>query len=280
MVFPYPERESFYRAKLFPPCTDKDGHTIRYIQPPGQGPYLYLPVSDPEILNDLTLPLIITEGEKKTAKSNLEGFLTIGLGGIWNFLKDGQPIADLDLIHWQGRAVFICFDSDALEKIEILKAEFRLAEELKDRGAEVKVIRLPSQNGEKVGLDDFLMAHDPKALRKLIEEAKEPEKPAIAYGKALIDKGRDYELILQYLAHIQWEGEREELTNYLAKKREIDKRAIRKDVKRFWKEAILSRPTAEEATTSFTEEEKAEALKLLQNPGLLGKFLSMTEKLG
>jgi hypothetical protein len=34
-LIPYPEADGFYRVKLFPPISDKDGHTVRYYQPAG-----------------------------------------------------------------------------------------------------------------------------------------------------------------------------------------------------------------------------------------------------
>ncbi len=42
MLIPYLEG-NFYRVKLFPEVPDGDGHTIRYYQPAGTAPQLYLP---------------------------------------------------------------------------------------------------------------------------------------------------------------------------------------------------------------------------------------------
>lgn len=54
------------------------------------------------------------------------------------------------------------------------QAEAALATELQRRGAVVKVVRLPGgENGEKVGLDDFLIAQGAEALRRLLVEAQE-----------------------------------------------------------------------------------------------------------
>ena len=54
-----------------------------------------------------------------------------------------------------------------------------LASALSNRGAVVKVVRLPDgPNGEKVGLDDYLVAHGKGALRKLLDAAEDPAPPA------------------------------------------------------------------------------------------------------
>jgi putative DNA primase/helicase len=141
--------------------------------------------------------LILTEGEKKSLKSTQEGFLTIGLTGVWNWQRkrprgeDGKGkgprelIPDLAGVRWQGRRVYLCFDSDATDNRNVALAEFHLADALSGVGAQVKIVRLPpgepGPDGKpaKVGLDDFLVAHGPDAFRELLAAAVEPEKPLL-----------------------------------------------------------------------------------------------------
>ena len=82
LVFPYdgashglPMRraDEFVRCKLFPPVSDGQGHTIRYYQRAGTPPRLYIPPPARAALADATVPLLITEGEKKALKSNQDG---------------------------------------------------------------------------------------------------------------------------------------------------------------------------------------------------------------
>ena len=56
------------------------------------------------------------------------------------------PIADLALIKWEGRKVYIAFDSDALTKDKIRAARNALAEELKSRGAVVWFVTISSHH--------------------------------------------------------------------------------------------------------------------------------------
>src|SRR5262249_9190267 len=81
------------------------------------------------------------------------------------------------------------YDSDAAAKPEVHWAEWRLAEALTAEGADVRVVRLPpgapGPDGEpvKVGLDDFLFANSPAALRRLLEQAGPPTRPKREEGQ-------------------------------------------------------------------------------------------------
>ena len=85
LVLPYPGEDGFYRVKVFPSFTKRDGHTVKYLQRPGTGVQLYNPPLAAKVLKDPSKPLGWTEGEKKAAKACQEGVPCIGLGGLWNF---------------------------------------------------------------------------------------------------------------------------------------------------------------------------------------------------
>lgn len=146
---------------------------IRYLQPPGSGVRCYFPrvlnLNWMEILTDPKHAIIITEGEFKALAACINGFPTIGLGGVenWRSAREGKALIDeLAAINWKDRALHICYDSDAISKPQVGYAAQRLAEELGSRGAVVYDSGLPSSADEKVGLDDFLLANGATALRK------------------------------------------------------------------------------------------------------------------
>lgn len=125
---------------------------------------------DRQLLTDPSTPLWLTEGEKKASKAGQEGLPCLALPGVWSFKtrdvegKSG-PIPDLDAVTWRGRTVYVVFDSDLAQNPSVKLAEFRLGQELRRRGARVLAVRLPAgSNGEKVGLDDFLLTHSVVAL--------------------------------------------------------------------------------------------------------------------
>ena len=178
IVIPFRNSNGFTRFKPDNPRKNRDGKPIKYESPHGQPNRVFVPPGTDTALSDSSRPLLITEGEKKSLKADQDGFPCIGLTGVfaWKDKNHERLIPDLDLIEWNGRCVFIAFDSDAAEKEGVADAERRLAAQFKNRGADVKTVRFPSgPNGEKVGLDDYLVANGAPALHQLLNEAEEPE---------------------------------------------------------------------------------------------------------
>ena len=148
----------------------------RYSQPPGSGLCAYFPrVIDWEALA-LDYPIIITEGELKAGKACIEGFATIGLGGVDSFRSTKKGVfflPELDQFLWSQRRVIIIYDDDYLSKPQICAAINALAGELQERGALAFMATLPSvAEGVKTGLDDFLVAHGAGALEDVLESAE------------------------------------------------------------------------------------------------------------
>jgi hypothetical protein len=178
----------FERVKPDRPRSGPSGRLTKYEAPVDSPLHCYFPPHTAERLKDRSRPIIVTEGEKKSLKADQEGFCCIGLCGVscWSIRREGDDgprglIDDLAQLAWSGRTACICFDSDAAEKEAVRWEEWALAEALAAKGADVRVVRLPGgPDGAKVGLDDFLVAHGPDALRKLMEEARPPENPKAA----------------------------------------------------------------------------------------------------
>ena len=190
----------FARIKPDVPFTGKtkDGSASKprkYESPKGSTVRLYFPPRTCKALTDVFVPLLITEGEKKSAKADQEGFACIGLGGVEAWSKkrekgaDGKKlgkrelISDFDAVTFDGREVFIVFDSDLAEKPSVQWAEWSFSQVLAERGAVVKVVRLPNgppdANGEptKTGLDDYLVTHSADEFGELLKAAIPPQKP-------------------------------------------------------------------------------------------------------
>jgi hypothetical protein len=135
----------------------------RYGQPRDSGVHAYFPLVEHfdwlDVFDDPSIPIVITEGEKKALRGCLAGYPTIGLGGVYNFMSQGELLAVLDRIKWKGRKVFLCYDSDAAENPNIQAAESRLAGELSTkRKALVFLTRLEhAEDGSKQGIDDLIL---------------------------------------------------------------------------------------------------------------------------
>src|SRR5262249_19684401 len=129
------------------------------------------------------LPLIVTEGEKKTLAlyrlswhrfgeaAERPDFLPAGLAGVdaWR-TKIGKesgsngesvdvkgPLPDFDLISWKTRRVLILFDVNVREKERVQLARKFLTKELESRGAIVSWFEWPEEIPEGInGIDDYL----------------------------------------------------------------------------------------------------------------------------
>lgn len=156
------------------PYTGKKGQ--RYYQPAKSGCRAYFPKVEgfdwTELAADPEEPLAITEGEKKALCACVNGLATIGLGGVYNFMRDDRFLSELEQIVWDGRNVFIVFDSDARTNVEIQRAEARLVQELRKRGATLYIVRIPAEGDKKVGLDDYIVKHGMKRFASLVDSTR------------------------------------------------------------------------------------------------------------
>src|SRR5262249_13908540 len=119
LCFPYPGEGGFCRDKVFPTnLKDKDGRGMRYLQRGRSGCRLYvpLPLLPAGVLQDVTVPVRITEGEKKAAKVCQEGCPCLALGGLWNFSKDGELISGFDALGLSGREIILDPDGEVWER--------------------------------------------------------------------------------------------------------------------------------------------------------------------
>lgn len=151
LKFPYPHCDGFARYKCFPAIRHK-GRLIKYWQPPGTGNHLYFPPAIENIFQDTSIPLYLTEGEKKALKAMQEGLFCIGLSGLWNWSDGaGDLIEDFNRIDFKSRTIFIVPDSDWLQpnihgyKTNLRQAVNELAYRLIDRGAKVFIVELPQE---------------------------------------------------------------------------------------------------------------------------------------
>lgn len=150
----------------------------RYTQPPHSPPAVYFPpfTEWPQMLVNNTLPLIITEGEKKSAAATKLGLPTLGLGGVWSFRSKAQSVRLLpelrDAVNWENRRVYIAYDSDAATNPDVCMAELALARELLQLGAMPHIVRLQhKRDGTKQGIDDFLVDNTAAKLLELCESS-------------------------------------------------------------------------------------------------------------
>ena len=137
---------SDYHFRLYPAIEDR-----RYLHPAGKPARPYILPEIWAIREKANKPLWVTEGAKKVLKLIQHGSAAIGLQGIWGFREGAQGeetflFDDLKRFIWQGRTVYLGFDSDLWTNPQVRFALFELALKLTGRGA---FIRFPKWTGER-----------------------------------------------------------------------------------------------------------------------------------
>lgn len=156
---------------------------LRYTQPKNTINEVYMPPSLDwaKMVKDVTIPLIITEGELKAACACKLKLATAGLGGVWCFrsANNDLPLIEwFNTVQWKYRTVYIVYDSDAATNHNVMAAEVALCKELIRLGAVPHIVRLPRIEGQaKTGLDDYLLVKSKVDLADLLESS-EPYKQA------------------------------------------------------------------------------------------------------
>jgi hypothetical protein len=170
------------------------GKRWRYASPKGSELDLYLPpfCDWAALVRDPAKPLIITEGPIKAAVATKAGHPTIGLAGVSCYRSARRGLFLLpafDSIALPERTVYIAYDSDAATNLDAVREENRLAKLLLDLGAFPYIVRLPAlEKDKKTGLDDYLVARGPEALKQLLKKAVEfdPAKELFALNEEVV----------------------------------------------------------------------------------------------
>ncbi len=158
---------------------------LKYEIPKGAGVRVDCPPVCLKTLQNPTIPLFITEGQKKADSLASQGACAIDLLGVWNFKGRNEfggttILTDFDFIAWENRLVRIVFDSDVMYKPSVRLALERLTEILQRKGATVSAIYLPNHpSGVKWGVDDWLAdGHTLQDLEALTEQPRPVPQPA------------------------------------------------------------------------------------------------------
>ena len=151
-----------YQLKPDQPRTNDEGKPVKYETMFGTKMVIDVHPSIRPQLSDPSIPLWITEGVKKGDSAVSHGLCCVALLGVWNFLttnaKGGKTaLPDFEMIALNGRTVYIAFDSDYAQNPKVTDAMIRLGNVLELWKAKVRYVLIPSEDGQKVGLDDWFV---------------------------------------------------------------------------------------------------------------------------
>jgi hypothetical protein len=183
-----------------PDFENRDGKLIeraKYLSAPNARNHLYIaPWTPAALLNDVTAPILLVEGEKKclamwnvTLSERDESgaflrLLPIGLPGVWGWhgrvgkmtAQDGTRrdvrgvIPDFQSLSLNGRTVIILFDTNVRTNPDVAEARRRLAGWLKGCGARVLLAELAPETGIN-GPDDVAAKHGAAQIRSVLRNA-------------------------------------------------------------------------------------------------------------
>lgn len=183
------KQTNFFRLRYLEPLPGFAGQARKpqkYAQAVGTLNEVYFPpIFDwAAIAEDSRIEFFITEGELKAASACQVELPCIGLGGVdvWRSAKRGlEMFPVLDQIKWSARKVTIVYDSDAAVNPNVVRAQNQLARALTARGANPLIASLPpTSDGDKQGLDDFLVRYGKEELLKQLDKATDfPEATAL-----------------------------------------------------------------------------------------------------
>ncbi len=135
------------RMKIFPPLTDRAGHSVKYLQPKGSAPRLYFVARCLREVLEGDAPLWIVEGEKKALAVAQIGLPAVGIAGVegWHTAGRLRLLADFEAIRLRERAVELLPDGDYGTNRHVRRAVDDLAQQLTIRGARPGVRLLPRE---------------------------------------------------------------------------------------------------------------------------------------
>ncbi|GAX59894.1 hypothetical protein SCALIN_C04_0382 [Candidatus Scalindua japonica] len=255
---------------------NKDGsEKPKYLARKDSGNRLFIPSKAKTILQDVSIPLEITEGEKKSLKACQEGLYCIAITGLWNWkVKDKyELIPDYNEIALDGRTIYLIPDNDWLlpnrrgERKNLKQAVSGLAYILIDRGAKVYWRELPQGEG-KIGLDDFLCHHSVDELKQLpVHQLRKLTLDEMISNATPDIQQEEIQEISRRIASLQSESEKSQYVNRLSDKTKISKRAITKDIK-------------EQHSQKGSGEDKCKPALCANFPGLIDIVIDDTQEAG
>lgn len=139
----------------------KSSKPAKYLSSKAQYDAICLNTGNPrywlDIIQDISIPVLITEGCKKAGAGITNGYPTLALCGVNMGLDDGKLVSHLALFAKPGRRFYLCFDADIARKIPVRQALLKLSKVLRNCQCTVQVVMWDESRSK--GMDDFIVAN-------------------------------------------------------------------------------------------------------------------------
>lgn len=174
---PFQRDPVLYRGKPAKPfeVTDKKTGKVsvqKYVTAPKSPIFPFFNAIDIDAMEDVAVPLFLTEGGKKALCAGSHGLACIAFSGVTQWHVKGKHELHTTFTTWvrlKGREVFLAFDADAITNNQVRKQELALGRALQAGGAIVRIIRFPESAPK---LDDFLATHELTEFWQLVDDAR------------------------------------------------------------------------------------------------------------
>jgi len=263
-------RDYFYNRIVFPNRTRGrvvfltgrvlDDRKPKYLNLPGEINHLF---NEDELFNN---EIILVEGAPDCITLIQNGFHAVGLPGASGFKTEFAEKFR------KNERVYVCLDSDDAGK----SAAMKIGEILADKAI---IVSMP----EGLDINDYSKTNSTDDFQKLLDAGKsyldiEIENIKASPSNTQLDKIKKF---LPNLACLD-EFRRSHYIDMIKKNFDISKKTIAAGIQRREIAPIGDTQTAnnEEQEPPYTNEERDEALSLLKDPGLLGRLIQSSEKLG
>jgi putative DNA primase/helicase len=153
---------------------DKEKPT-KYISDKGH-PYDAIALPHPEgvgywqrVLDDVSIPVDLDEGAKKSGAGITCGLPSLALCGVTLWQRKGELVSNLATVAVPGRTIRIRFDMDVITKKGVRLEVKKLVKALEQRGCNVLVAMWNPELGLKI--DDVLVNHGPEMVKKIMADS-------------------------------------------------------------------------------------------------------------
>src|SRR5207247_1791552 len=99
-----------------------NGKLLKYVSPKGRSSVVDVHPRNRARLSDLRVPLWTTEGVKKGDSLTSRGCCVATLTGVYNWRSKLGTLGDWEDIPLKAREVFLCFDADARQNVQVARA--------------------------------------------------------------------------------------------------------------------------------------------------------------
>jgi hypothetical protein len=151
----------------------KGKKTAKYLSPKKPTEAIFLRMPNPcywqEVLEDVSIPLFVTEGVKKAGAILSLDRAAVALVGVWNGqqAKGRELIDTLKPFAQPGRVVVFVFDADLILKTQVRDALDNLASLMIGRGCPCRITTWDIREGK--GIDDVLVHRGADRVREILD---------------------------------------------------------------------------------------------------------------